>query len=145
MSTWSESAGSWQPWFWVSGGVIKPGATVTALEPRAGHTDLFVTGLDNTVYSTFWEQAIGWQGWFQIHPETVMAPGSTITAISRNNHIDLFTTRADGHVVSAWWDSTTGWAPWFDVSGRISRPPSARRKEARLEPSGRRRRAARGR
>ena len=21
LSTWSESAGSWQPWFWVSGGV----------------------------------------------------------------------------------------------------------------------------
>ena len=43
---------------------MQPGATVTALAPREGHVDLFVTGTDGAVWSTWWEAAPGWQNWF---------------------------------------------------------------------------------
>lgn len=40
-------------------------ATVTALVPRENHIDLFVTGTDGAVWSTFFEpDSVGWRGWF---------------------------------------------------------------------------------
>ena len=35
--------------------------TVTALVPRPGHIDLFATGGDGAVWTTWWEA--GWQPW----------------------------------------------------------------------------------
>jgi hypothetical protein len=49
----------WQPWFRVTNMVSTPGAAVTALLPRPGHVDLFVSGLDSGVYSTFHEAGLG--------------------------------------------------------------------------------------
>jgi hypothetical protein len=46
---------------------MRPGATVTALVPRNNHIDLFATGTDGAVWSTFWEpDATGWRNWFLI-------------------------------------------------------------------------------
>src|SRR6267142_72791 len=43
---------------------MKPGATVTVLQPFAGHVDLFATRDDGTVMSTFFEVNGGWREWF---------------------------------------------------------------------------------
>src|SRR5260370_14617204 len=47
---------------------MQPGAMVTALVPRDGHIDLFATGTDGAVWSTWWEAPFGWQSWFLVLP-----------------------------------------------------------------------------
>ena len=91
-------------------------ATVTALVPRENHIDLFVTGTDGAVWSTFFEpDSVGWRGWFLIHPEVKMQPGATVTAlVPRENHIDLFVTGTDGAVWSTFFEpDPVGWRGWF--------------------------------
>ena len=71
VSTWWDGGCRWQPWFLIHPEVkMQPGATVTAIW-RSNHThlDLFVTGTDGAVESTWWEGQPGWQKWFVIHPE----------------------------------------------------------------------------
>ena len=60
------------------------------------HLDLFVTGTDGRIYSTWWDAASGWANWFNVSGGAA-ALGSPITAIARNpNHLDLFVTGTDG-------------------------------------------------
>jgi hypothetical protein len=64
-STWWEAAPNWQEWYVVAPKyewapaepqvATQPGAAVTALVPRQDHIDLFVTGADGTVWSTWWD------------------------------------------------------------------------------------------
>jgi len=116
-STWWESAHGWQPWFLVHNEVkMQPGATVTALwRSNDTHLDLFATGNDGAVWSTWWESAHGWQPWFAIYDSywnnVKMQPGATVTALWRSNdtHLDLFATGNDGAVWSIWWEAGPGW------------------------------------
>jgi hypothetical protein len=69
-------------WFAVRPDIrVHPGATVTALEPFEGHQDLFATGSDGAVWSTYFKADGGWRPWFPIHPGTKMQPGATVTAL----------------------------------------------------------------
>jgi hypothetical protein len=121
-STWWEAARGWQPWF-----VIHPeikaaiGSPVTAVwAPRQpDHLDLFMTGTDGAVWSTWWEAAAGWQAWFTIHPEVKARPQVEVTALWRGQHLDLFVTAMDGAVWSTWWESAPGWQPWFSLHPEI--------------------------
>jgi hypothetical protein len=50
---------------------MQPGATVTGLwRSNDTHLDLFATGTDGAVWSTFWEVNGGWRPWFLISPES---------------------------------------------------------------------------
>jgi hypothetical protein len=127
-STWRDNATDWVPWFLIHPEIkMQPGATVTALAPPWGnHIDLFVTGTDGAVWSTFWEKDTGWVNWFLIHPEIKMQPGVTVTAlVTRQGHYDVFVTGTDGAVWSTWWESATGWAPWFLIHPEIKMQPGA--------------------
>jgi hypothetical protein len=116
-STWWEAQPGWQPWFLIHPEIkMQPGATVTALwRSNDTHLDLFVTGTDGAVWSTWWEAQPNWQPWFLIHPEIKMQPGATVTALWRSNetHLDLFATGTDGAVWSTWWEAQPNWQPWF--------------------------------
>ncbi len=105
-----------QPSVEVRAGVrAQPGATVTALVPRDGHIDLFVTRDDGIVMTAWWESQGGWRPWAGLRPETPMAPGATVTApVPRDGHIDAFATRADGAVMTTWWEVDHGWQPWVE-------------------------------
>jgi hypothetical protein len=94
-----------------------PGQPVTAVWSNPQHLDLFVTGHDGRVMSTWWEGAKGWQPWFAIHPEsTTGAPGQPVTAVWSNaQHLDLFVTEHDGRVMSTWWEVAKSWQPWFAI------------------------------
>jgi hypothetical protein len=120
-STWWEAGPGWQPWFLIHPEIkMQPGATVTALwRSNETHLDLFATGTDGAVWSTWWEGGPGWQPWFLIHPEIKMQPGATVTALWRSNetHLDLFATGTDGAVWSTWWEAGPSWQPWFFISG----------------------------
>ena len=121
-STWWEAAQGWQPWFCIHSEIKAfPGTKITALwaprQPR--HLDLFMTGTDGAVWSTWWEAAQGWQPWFLIHPEIKMHPKAAVTALWRDQHLDLFATGTDGAVWSAWWETSGGWRPWFLIHPEI--------------------------
>jgi hypothetical protein len=46
---------------------MPPGSTVTSLCRFQDHIDLFVTGRDGGIYSTFWDASSGWFGhWFRV-------------------------------------------------------------------------------
>jgi hypothetical protein len=98
--------GGWRPWF-----QIRPEtrfavtSRVTAIARSFDHLDLFVTGLDGAVWSTWWhEDAEGWRPWFQIRPETVFDQLHPVAAVARHfEHIDLFKIGVDGAVWSTWW------------------------------------------
>ena len=86
---------------------------VTALVPRPGHIDLFATGADGAVWTTWWEAAPGWLRWQLVHREQEMQPGAPVTAlVPRPGHIDLFATGADGAVWTTWWEAAPGWQRW---------------------------------
>ena len=108
---------SWHPWFNVSGGAAALRSPITAIARNRDHLDLFVTGTDGKIYSTWWDAASGWANWFSVSGG-MAALGSPVTAVARNpNHLDLFVTGTDGRIYSTWWDAASGWANWFNVSG----------------------------
>jgi hypothetical protein len=119
----------WAPWFLVHNEVkMQPGATVTALwRSNDTHLDLFATGNDGAVWTTWWESGPGWQPWFLVHNEVKMQPGAMVTALWRSNdtHLDLFATGNDGAVWTTWWESSPGWQPWFLVHSGIKMQPGA--------------------
>lgn len=108
---------SWRNWFNVSGGAAALRSTITAIARNPNHLDLFVTGTDGRIYSTWWDINGGWANWFNVSGGRA-ALGSRINAVARNpNHLDLFVTGTDGRIYSTWWDVNGGWASWFNVSG----------------------------
>ncbi|WP_196808148.1 M12 family metallopeptidase [Mycobacterium sp. URHD0025] len=117
----------YRSWFLIHPEVkMQRGATVTALTPRKDHIDLFSTGTDGAVWSTFWEPRTGWVNWFLIHPEVKMQPGATVTAlVPRENHIDLFVTGTDGAVWSTWWEPGKPWQNWFLIHPEVKMRPGA--------------------
>jgi hypothetical protein len=101
----------WQNWFAVGQGSPDAalGAPVTAVWApyKPNHLDLFVTGRDGIVRSTYWESAIGWKTWFTVeHGSSDAAPGAPVAALwapSQPDHLDLFVTGGDGAVRSNFW------------------------------------------
>jgi hypothetical protein len=112
-----NQASGWHPWFRVSGGAAALRSPITAVARNPNHLDLFVTGTDGRIYSTWWDANGGWANWFNVSGGAA-APGSRVEVVSRNpNHLDLFVTGTDGRIYSTWWDANGGWANWFNVSG----------------------------
>jgi hypothetical protein len=124
---WDDIRGWFFTWFRLpdphfgDGFTIPPGAPVTALSRNPNHIDLFVSGRDGAVYSTFWDANGGWTNvWFRLWDPNfgdlfTVPSTSTISALSRNpDHIDLFVVGNDGGVYSRFWDANGGWTPhWF--------------------------------
>lgn len=116
-SIWWNDIEGWRPEGWLSIGPetrMAPGTEVTALWRQPGkHLDLFATGTDGTVWSTWWNDVQGWrpEGWLLVREDTKMRPGSPVTACWREpgKHLDLFTTDAQGTVWSIWWNDVIGW------------------------------------
>jgi hypothetical protein len=45
----------WHNWFNVSGGAAQLGSPISVVARRPDHLDLFVTGTDGKIYSTWWD------------------------------------------------------------------------------------------
>jgi hypothetical protein len=97
-----------------------PGQPITAVWRNADRLDLFMTGQDGRVVTTFFESNSWQPDWIAIHPEAAEATsGQPITAVWRNaDHLDLFMTGKDGRVMSAFFEGNS-WQPWFAI------PPKA--------------------
>jgi hypothetical protein len=116
---WEPGIG-WQPWVPIHRGTKAfPRGAVTAVWQEGGdtHLDLFTTGLDGTVLTTFWTRDKGWEPWAPVQGRTKVAQGATITAVWRPGppHLDLFASAADESVQSTYWEPGIGWHSWFPV------------------------------
>ena len=115
----------WQSgWFGVpihpETGKAAPGQPVTAVWRDANHLDLFITGTDGIVRSTFFENGKWQPGWFQAGQIVGKAAvGQPITAVWRpgGGHLDLFMVADDGTVKSTFFENGK-WSPtgWFGVT-----------------------------
>jgi len=118
-TTWWNEQQNWQQWFQITGPHhFAKGAPITAVwAPYSNmHLDLFCTGNDGAVWSTYWDGAKGWQPWFTIHTAHKAAIGATVTALWKPfgpNHLDIFMSDIDGIVWSSWWEQTPGWVQWY--------------------------------
>lgn len=104
---WNPTADEWARWSEVPGGVTtKPGAPVGVVARKPDHLDLFVTGADRRIKST-WREASGkWAGfWFDVADGTpVFRPGAPVSVVAPDaNHLSLFVTDSDGYTRSTWW------------------------------------------
>ena len=96
-------ASGWGGWFNVSGGMAALGSRINVVARNPNHLDLFVTGTDGRIYSTWWDGASGWGGWFNVSGGAA-ALASPIDVVSRYpDHLDLFVTGTDGRIYSTWW------------------------------------------
>jgi hypothetical protein len=127
----------WQNWFSIGpAGNAAPGQPISAVwsQAKANHLDLFMTGQNGQVMSTFWDPdfppppgcpagLVCWQNWFPIGPAGNAAPGQPITVVWRpnTNHLDLFMTGRGGRVMSTFWEPNLRWQAWFPIDPETGR------------------------
>jgi hypothetical protein len=133
-STWWDEyfgGGRWSPIF--SLGTLQPSNLlgggpsdalvrgIAAISREPDHLDLFVVGLDNQIWSTWWDWRLDqgrWHDWFQVMPDansfvTGGASNGPIAVTAQNSGLlDLFAPngRDAGNIWGAYWDGQ--WHPW---------------------------------
>ncbi|MFD5179913.1 Dot/Icm T4SS effector Zinc-dependent metalloprotease LegP [Nocardia sp. NPDC058379] len=119
-SDWSGIGDRWR----TIGGIFPAGAPVTVVARTADHLDLFITGNDGCVYTSWWHQGGDWSGignrWRNIGG--VFPPGAPVAAVARtSNNLDLFITGNDGRVYTSWWQAGSDWSGignrWRNIGG----------------------------
>jgi hypothetical protein len=125
-NNWSGANDNWAS----IGGFFPPGAPISAVTRNPDHLDLFITGNDGRVYTSWWHQGSDWSG---IHDNWAsiggfFPPGAPVTALARNpDHLDLFVTGNDGRVYTSWWHQGGNWSGihdnWAPIGGYF--PPAA--------------------
>jgi len=90
----------------------------------SNHLDLFVTGNDGRVYTSWWHEGQDWSGinnnWRAIGG--FFPVGTTVTAVAREtDQLDLFITGNDGRVYTSWWHEGGDWSGinnnWRPIGG----------------------------
>ena len=121
---WNERAGWNADWFPVPGQAVFDRETqqVAAVSRAPGNLDLFIIGLDNHVWTTFWNDHVGWNAdWFPVPGQAVFdREKQQVAAVSRApGNLDLFVIGFDNHVWTTFWNQDAGWnADWFPVPGQ---------------------------
>ncbi len=106
---WSGINDDWRP----IGGFFRPGSRITAVARTGNNLDLFITGYDGRVYSSWWSAGVDWSGindnWRSLGG--FFPPGAPVAAAARTgNNLDLFITGYDGRVYSSWWYAGVDWS-----------------------------------
>src|SRR5579872_4673192 len=91
-------------------------ATVTNLTRYQNHMDLFVTGVEGGVFSTYWDASRGWYyEWFRLIDSAfgdnfTIPQGAPITPLARyQDHMDLFVVGREGAIYTTHWDANGNW------------------------------------
>jgi hypothetical protein len=121
---WSDSTGWHNDWFPLPGRERfdheKQHLAVVARTPE--NLDVFVLGVDNRAWSTFWTARGGWNGDFFPLPGAAVfdRDRQRIAAVARApGNLDLFVLGFDNHGWSTSWSDTTGWrGDWFALPGQ---------------------------
>ncbi|MFT3877747.1 MAG: hypothetical protein QM708_15200 [Propioniciclava sp.] len=125
--SWSshEVGNAWRP---ISPHMLAS-APVTVVSRAPENLDLYVTGPDGRVYTSWWSEGQDWTGiqggWLSLGGK--FAPGTPITAISRDpGSVDLFATAEDGKVYTNQWTVTEDWYSrrnsdkWLEIGGAFA-------------------------
>lgn len=121
---WTDLRGWNADWFALPGKALFDHLhqRVAALARTPRNLDLFVLGVDNRAWSTFWTTAGGWNGdWFALPGHAVFDHQlQHIAAVSRTpGNLDLFAVGFDNHAWSTFWSDASGWHnDWFPLPGR---------------------------
>ena len=121
-TTFWNTENGWSAWFQIHPETVfdSENAHITAISRKSNQIDLFTTGLDGAVWSTFWTQEQGWNTWFQIHPQTGFSQHTPVTVISREpEQLDIFKIGFDGVLWSNFWNQANGWHDWFQIHPEI--------------------------
>lgn len=125
--SWSGAGDNWRS----IGGFFPPGAPVSSVARYPNHLDLFITGNDGRVYTSWWHEGQEWSGindnWSSLGG--FFPPGAPVTVVARNpDQLDLFITGNDGRVYTSWWNPGGGWSGvndnWRAIGGFF--PPGAK-------------------
>ena len=117
---WSGVNDNWRP----IGGFFPPGAPVSAVARTPDNLDLFITGNDGRVYTSWWYAGADWSGvndnWRPIGG--FFPPGAPVSAVARTpDNLDLFITGNDGRVYTSWWYAGADWSGvndnWRGIGG----------------------------
>jgi Papain-like cysteine protease AvrRpt2 len=117
---WSGINDNWRP----IGGFFPPGAPVAAVARTPNNLDLFITGNDGRVYTSWWFQGVDWSGindnWRPIGG--FFPPAAPLGAVARTpTNLDLFITGNDGRVYTSWWFQGVDWSGindnWRPIGG----------------------------
>ncbi len=122
---WSGVNNNWRS----IGGIFPTGTQVTALARTQNNLDLFVTGNDGSVYTSWWVAGRDWSGingWMSL--KGTFPTSATVSAAARtSNNLDLFVTGKDGRVYTTWWTNTSGWNNgWISLGGFFPEGSAAR-------------------
>ncbi|MEO6549803.1 MAG: hypothetical protein ABIN94_17510 [Ferruginibacter sp.] len=87
-----------------------PGAKLACSIAIQGRVDIFTSGKDDKIYTTWWTKASGWEtghNWEQVAPDNqtfTTAVGGDIKAITRvNGQVELYATASDRSTWKNWW------------------------------------------
>jgi hypothetical protein len=117
---WSGVNDNWRS----IGGFFPAGARVSAVARKSGQLDLFVTGGDGRVYTSWWTEGQDWSGvndnWRPIGG--FFPAGARVSAVARTpENLDLFITGGDGRVYTSWWFNGADWSGvndnWRPIGG----------------------------
>ena len=123
-SDWSGVNDRWRN----IGGFFPPGAPVAAVARKPGNIDLFITGNDGRVYTSWWVGGSDWSGlndrWRNIGG--IFPPGAPLSAVARTpDNLDVFVSGNDGRVYTSWWSAGHDWSGlndrWRNIGGFFPR------------------------
>ena len=110
---------------WLSlGGVFPSTAAVSAIARRPDQLDVFITGNDGRVYTSWWHEGQNWSGindnWLSLGG--FFPAGNPISVAARvPEQLDVFITGNDGRVYTSWWNPVSGWSGigdnWLPIGG----------------------------
>ena len=132
---WTANWGGGKPWSsQATGGGWRaistpfvPNIPVSVVSRAPQNLDLFLTGADGRVYTSWWVEGSDWvgitTGWPSLGGK--FAPGTPIAVTSRSTYsVDLFATGEDGSVyANAWtgdWYSRNNGDKWLDIGGTFA-------------------------
>ncbi len=119
-SDWSGLGDKWRD----IGGTFPVGAPLAALARRPNQLDVFVTGLNGHVYTSWYKDGSDWSGigdkWRDIGG--TFPAGAPLAVVSRKpNQIDVFVTGQNGDVYTSWYLDGGDWSglgdKWRDIGG----------------------------
>jgi hypothetical protein len=97
---------------------------VAAVSRNPNQLDLFASGPNGRVYTSWWTAGSDWSGlgdkWRDVGG--VFPVGAPVSAVSRNpNQLDLFICGNDGRVYTSWWTAGSDWSGlgdnWRNIGG----------------------------
>ncbi len=115
--------GKWRGWWQVGNRSTIPGTSVSVVSRESDNLDIFVTGIDNKIYTAAYDRRVAdgkWRGWWRVGNLSAKT-GSAVAAVSRASlKLDIFAVGSDNKLYTAAWDHHAAdgeWQGWWRIGG----------------------------